>query len=130
MRLTLEKKERLNNRSLIRHLYTGGNIFHLSPFRVIWLPLREKTGDCFQLLISVPKSNIRLATGRNQIRRRIREAYRLNKGILREAVAKGAPAAAFCITYTSREILPFSTIQEKIILILQRLLKENEKVTR
>jgi ribonuclease P protein component len=97
---------------------------------VAWLPTEESAPAPFQFLISVPKSQVPLAADRNKIRRRIREAYRLNKGILREGDLQGAPGAAFCIIYRSHEILPFTKIQEKIILILHRLLKENEKVTR
>ncbi len=130
MKHTFEKKERLNRKSLIQRIFSGGHTFHVPPFRVTWLAAGEMAPAPFQVMISVPKSHIRLAVDRNLIRRRIREAYRLNKMILGEAGGKSETPAAFCITYTSREILSFSAIQGKIILILQRLIKENEKVTR
>jgi len=80
-------------------------------------------------MIRVPKSNFRKAVDRNKIKRRIREAYRLNKQIIQESVSELPHPVIISISYTAKEILPFAIIQEKIILILQRLMKENEKVT-
>lgn len=59
----------------------------------------------------------------------MREAYRLNKQILLKSLSAPSHPMILCISYTAKEILPFAIIQEKIILILQRLIKENEKVT-
>jgi len=115
--------------ALIRKLFTDGHSFTLFPFRVTWLYPEESIPASLQVLISVPKSNLRLATDRNKVRRRTREAYRLNKQILQESVSKIPHSMIFCISYTAKEILPSAIIQEKIILILQRLIKENEKVT-
>jgi ribonuclease P protein component len=81
-----------------------------------------------QLLISVPKLNLRKAVQRNKIKRRIREAYRLNKGILYDDLMERQQQMALCIIYTSKEILPSSLIREKIILLLQRLRKGHANV--
>ncbi len=82
-----------------------------------------------QLLISVPKYNFRKAVDRNLIRRRIREAYRMNKQVIHDSLHGNGRHMLLCITYTAKEIVPFGLIQEKIILLLQRLNEENEKVT-
>jgi ribonuclease P protein component len=82
-----------------------------------------------QVLISVPKQNLRKAISRNRIKRRIREAYRMNKGILYEALTERQQQMAFCITYTEKEILPSTLIREKIKLLLQRLRNEHAQIT-
>jgi ribonuclease P protein component len=82
-----------------------------------------------QILISVPKQNLRKAIDRNKIKRRIREAYRINKGILYEALTERQQQMIFCITFTSKEILPSSLITEKIKLLLQRLRNEHAQIT-
>jgi len=129
VKFTFTKQERLSHHSLISSVFSDGHSFFLFPFRVTWLHPEKTLPASIQLLISVPKSNLRLAIDRNLVKRRIREAYRLNKNILQESVSSTRHPMALCLLYTAKEILPFTLIQEKIILILQRLIKENEKVT-
>jgi ribonuclease P protein component len=82
-----------------------------------------------QVLISVPAQIIRKAVLRNRIKRRIREAWRINKEILYEDLTERQQQMAVCIMYTSKEILPSSLVREKIILILQRLRKGHAKIS-
>lgn len=83
-----------------------------------------------RVLLSVPKHNMRKAVDRNLIRRRMKEAYRRNKHILYSPLSSLHQEMLLCITYNSREILPYALIRDEIIVLLHRLLKENEKVTR
>jgi len=129
MVLTLSKDERLHEFSIIRTLFAEGKVFSVQPFRVTWLRLSGDGKVKDQLMISVPKAIHRKSTDRNLIRRRIREAYRLNKQVLGERLTGGDIPLAFCLTYTSKEILSYSAIQDKIILLLRRLKEECEKGT-
>lgn len=128
MRYTLPRIERLGSRSAIDRLFEQGLTFHIKPFRVIWLPVQEPRIPV-QILVAVPKSHLRSAVKRNQVKRRIKEAYRQNKHILNEFCMRSSLHLQVCVVYTSKEIEPSPVIQEKIILILHRLIKENEKVT-
>ena len=87
------------------------------------------SGVSVQLLVSVPKHRQRKATDRNLLKRRIREAYRINKQPLLDSLALSGRKIVLSITYTATEIMEFGPVQAKIILILQRLIRENEKVT-
>jgi len=82
-----------------------------------------------QVLMSVPKYNFKKAVDRNLLKRRMKEAFRLNKQSLCDSLLANQNHLAACFTFTAKEILAFDLIQQKIILILQRLMKENEKVT-
>jgi ribonuclease P protein component len=82
-----------------------------------------------QVLMSVPKYNFKKAVDRNLLRRKMKEVYRKNKSILYDYLTPKEQQMALCISYSDKEIVPFSLIQEKIILLLQRLILENEKVT-
>jgi len=125
MKQTFTKDERLCKKILIAKLFQEGNSFYTYPFRVTFINTEIPVIFPAQILISVPKHNLHQAIDRNKIKRRVRESYRINKGILYEDLAERHQQLAFCITYTAKEILPSSLIREKIILLLQRLRKEN-----
>jgi ribonuclease P protein component len=87
-RYTLDKSERLCSKKLIERLFGGGNkSFPAFPLRVVYMPLapEENTADA-SILISVPKKRFKHAVKRNQVKRQVREAYRLNKHILLDAL--------------------------------------------
>lgn len=112
------KSERLHKRNSIQELFNRGSSFYLSPFKVLFL---VNTDDCthHQVLFSVPKRNFKRAVDRNLIKRRMREAYRLNKHTIHES-----PTIQIAYIYTHKEILAFNQIQEKLIETLKRLVKE------
>lgn len=127
MRQTFRKDERLRKKILITSLFQEGSSFFVYPFRVTWLNATVPGSYPAQLLVSVPKPVIRKAVNRNKIKRRMREAYRKNKFILYEFLAQNRGSVILAITYTSKEILPYELLQEKIIVLLQRLRTEYAK---
>jgi ribonuclease P protein component len=129
MRQTFSLDERLRSHRMISSLFANGSTFHLKPFRVTWMLESLDTTSPVQVLMSVPKYNFRKAVHRNLIRRRMKEAYRINKHIIYNFLVAKRQQMTLCITYTAKEIVPFDLIQGKIILLLQRLTEEDEKVT-
>ena len=129
MKQTFTKDERLCRKILIARLFREGHSFFIHPFRIMYLETGIPVSFPVQLLISVPKQHIRKAVHRNKIKRRIREAWRINKEILYEDLRGKNVQMAVCVVYTAKEVLPSGLISEKIILLLQRLRKGHEKVT-
>ena len=87
-RYTLAKAERLCSKKLIERLFSGGNnSFPAFPLRVVymWISSEEGTADA-SMMISVPKKRFKHAVKRNSVKRQVREAYRLNKHILLDAM--------------------------------------------
>lgn len=88
-RYTLDKSERLCSKKLIERLFAGGNkSFPAFPLRVVYMWVEpEDVGADVSILISVPKKRFKYAVKRNQVKRQIREAYRLNKYTVIDALS-------------------------------------------
>ena len=114
---SFKKAERLAGEKHIKELFEKGSSFHLYPFRVLSLPNPEPNVPINQVLISVSKRNFKRAVDRNLIKRRIREAYRLQK----EQIAGNSLLLAF--VYTAKEIEPFQAIKDKLFLVLEKIKK-------
>src|SRR5690606_9991392 len=78
----LQKNERLHSKKSIKELFDKGSSFFIYPFKVLYLPLNDGHAETNQVLFSVSKRKIKKAVHRNYIKRRMKEAYRLNKAIL------------------------------------------------
>jgi ribonuclease P protein component len=128
MNQTFTKDERLSSKVLIKKLFDEGEKWNFFPFRVIVLKLPIPYNYPVQLLISVPRSIYRKAVDRNRIKRLIRESYRKNKYLLYESLEEKQIQILVCFQYTAKVILSFELIQEKIIVLLQRLKEKNAEI--
>ena len=81
-RFTLKKEERLCSHTVIEKLFSEGESFFIFPFKVVFI-IRKKD-DCVsaQAAFAVPRKVCKRAVDRNAVKRKMREAYRLNKQIL------------------------------------------------
>lgn len=120
-RFFLKKEERLNSRKQIEHLFSGGETFNIYPIKVIYRD-SDYPGDFpAKVAFAVSKKLFKKAVDRNLIKRRMREAYRLNKQILLSD-DKYSKKDIFFI-YTGREITGFANIENSMKHCLSRLLK-------
>lgn len=118
---TFGKPERLCSKKQIKELFNRGSSFYVYPFKVIYLPNSDQSNTNSQILISVPKRNFKKAVDRNKIKRRVKEAYRLNKQHF-TSIAENPLLIAYI--YTAKESLDYQRIQEKLKDTLQRLSSE------
>ncbi len=70
--------------------------------------------DASRIVVSVPKRLFKRAVKRNLLKRRIREAYRRQKGLI------SAPVDILFI-YTAPEVLPYEVIYADMTAILQKI---------
>ncbi|NQV02178.1 MAG: ribonuclease P protein component [Bacteroidia bacterium] len=129
MKETFSKEERLCRQKQIQQLFATGLSVSASQLKARWLFSSFPATFPVQIMIAVPKASFPKASDRNLIRRRIKEGYRKNKSLLYESLATTGRQMDIVITYTSRKILPYSGIEEKIIVLLQRLKNENENAS-
>jgi len=124
---TFNKKERLSGKIIISKLFSEGSGFFVYPFKVVWMSSNSESNPSARLLISVPKSNLKKAVDRNLVKRRIREAYRKNKDPLLMFFSDKKTQCIFAIVYVGKEIMKYDELEQKIIILIQRLLDEYEK---
>lgn len=124
---TFRKKERLTNKKLIDELFAKGRGFVVSPIRIKYIEIPLPTDFPVQVLITVSKRKIKKAYRRNLMKRRIREAFRKNKHLLYEWLEQNNRQCALLLLYRTNELLSYQDVEAKIIVILQRLLREYKK---
>ena len=72
-----------------------------------------------EILFSTPKKFLKRANKRNKVRRRMREAYRLNKELLLTSENPRQIQAA--LIYSSKEVVDYKTIENATKRILEKL---------
>ena len=85
----LYKSEKLCSKIEIERLYAQGSSIIAYPLRAVWVAVPAREGKhpvAARFLISIPKKRIRHAVDRVLLRRRTREAYRLNRHLLDDVV--------------------------------------------
>ena len=118
---TLYKAERLNRKKVIEKMFAGSSCsFSLFPLRVVYMPVEDLDAPV-SILISVSKRRFKRAVKRNAVKRRIREAYRLNKQPLLEAVQCHGCCLAVAFIYLSDRVFDSSLIAERMRLALKRM---------
>jgi ribonuclease P protein component len=118
---TLRKPERLNRKKVIEKMFAGGSrSFSVFPLRVVYLPVGELDAPV-SILVSVSKRHFKRAVKRNRMKRRIREAYRVNKQELLNVLAQKQIRLAVAFIYLSDDLVAFSVIEERMKTALARI---------
>ena len=109
------KAEKLTGKKNIEELFRYGSSIFLHPFLVKYLYANTPV---HRILITVPKKKIKRAVDRNLIKRRMREAYRLNKHLI-----YAQPEAFYHVgfIYQDTKVLSYAEIEEKLVILLKRL---------
>lgn len=118
------KEERIVSRRLIETLFGGGNSRSMAafPLRLVYMPI-ERSGNtaAVQVLISVSKRHFKRAVKRNRVKRQIREAYRLNKQSLVEALqVMPDKALALAFIWQSDELYSSAAVTASMKVLLDR----------
>ena len=115
MRASLSKNDRLHRQKRIDYLFAAGKSAVSYPIRVVAVPAADDLLDArepaLQTLFSVAKKRFKRAVQRNRHKRRMREAYRLEK-----AVADWNPSTPvwLALQYIGNEEIPLPELRTAI----------------
>ncbi len=110
---TLSKEERLCGKTTVSALISDGKWGTTPHLRFCWAAGRD-TG-LNRLMVSVPKKFFKRAVKRNLLKRRMREAYRLQKELLT------ATGVDLMLAYSHPEVADFAVLYAEVTEILQRI---------
>lgn len=122
-RYTLGKAHKLCSQTAIETLFAtrrDGCSMLAYPLRAVWAetPGGYTQTERVEFLISVPKRKLRHAVDRVKMRRRIREAYRLNHG---EIAGEEGPRLQLAFIYVADHLEHYSRIERAMKRILAAL---------
>ena len=89
------------------------------PLRAVWRENASRsTGSSIQFLISIPKKRLRHAVDRVKMRRRVREAYRLNRVNL---TIDENTKIDLAFIYVANDLKDYQAVEKAVVKILQKI---------
>jgi ribonuclease P protein component len=110
-RYTFKKEERIYIQKEIDLLFEKGLSFVVHPLRVVYVEKQPVSNVEAAILVSVPKKKFKRAVKRNRIKRLIREAYRLNKQILRQKLLEKGKRLLIGFIFIENKLSDWETIE-------------------
>jgi len=95
--------------------------------RLFWSAHPPETADSapVQFTVSVAKKNFKSAVARNRIKRKVREAWRLNKHRLYRKLEGNPQQYACMVLYVAKEDLPLAQIEKAMQTMIHLFYKKN-----
>ena len=118
------KSEHLCGEKRIARLFTQGEAFIAYPLRVVFLLEAKKDTEFVSAMVSVPKKRFKRAVKRNLLKRRMREAYRLNKTELMVKMEEKQLQLHIAFNYVSNDLLEFDKIEKKMKIAIEKILEK------
>lgn len=119
---TLKREERLRGNISTGRLFSQGQSGFIYPFRYYFITDDAEAATA-SILVSIPKKLFKRAVKRNLLKRRTREAYRLNKSILLSSEYSYTKATNIAFVYAAKEALDYGIIENGIKRILTSVAK-------
>lgn len=126
----IKRGERLKSKKTIDSLFSGANSVSKFPLLLLWKEVDLKTKkESFpvQFTVSVAKKKFKNAVDRNFVKRRIREAYRLNKPSFYENLVDDNRQFAFMFIFTGKQLEDSAKIKVAMKNVLDKFLEQKEK---
>ncbi|MBN2613287.1 MAG: ribonuclease P protein component [Bacteroidales bacterium] len=126
-RFFFRKSERIHEKTLIQKLFTQGKTIIIPPFRVQLLVSEAEANPPARILISIPKKVIRKAVKRNLLKRRIREAYRLNSHKFKDYLSAKKISLSLGFIYVEGQVADYHSIEKSLLVVLDSVIGKIER---
>ncbi len=121
LKFTYSKKEKLKSKALIDQLFAEGQSVSAFPLRLVYLGTTFDEAIMAKTGVSVSKRHFKSAVDRNKIKRLMREAYRLNKGMFFNNLTT---PHAFMILYIGKDKPSFVVVEKKMKQLFEKFSKQ------
>ena len=111
---TLGKNERLKSRKSIEKIFNEGKKMSLPPYRIFYSINISAEKSLLLFGVGVSSKNFKRAVDRNKIKRLTREAYRMQKQLLKEIITKKNFHLEVFFIYTGKELPVYNDIYKKV----------------
>lgn len=116
MSQSFHKTERLKSKIIFDELIASGLSVKKYPFILVWKKLNVDQSYPIKIAFSVSKKRFPLAVERNEIKRKIREAYRLKKSGIYANLNNNY---AVLLIYTTKKKIKRDFLNNKLTLIFE-----------
>ena len=115
-KLKYTKNDRLINKKIIQQVLKKGKSVNVFPFYVKYLQTDILASSKTKIIFSIPKKKIKKAVNRNKLKRRCREAFRLNR-----ITENNQTYTKIIFIYTDTNIATYKTIELSINITLSKI---------
>jgi ribonuclease P protein component len=117
---TFNKQERLYGKKAIDLLFDKGSSLTQQPIKLVYKSALSSQLYPSKAMFVAPKKKFKRAHDRNLLKRRMREAYRLNKNELYAKLSEKGKKINCAFIYLSNKIEDFETIDKSIKALLNQ----------
>jgi len=125
---TFRKQDKLKSSLSIETLYRANQFMVLYPLKCYFLfsELKESQ-SAIRVAFTVPKKTFKNAVQRSVLKRRMREAYRLNfRKILETIINQNVQQLQLLIIYIGKEMVDYGTIEKNMQTLLQKICNKTD----
>lgn len=128
MRAHIRKQERLKQEKIIRQLFSARQTLRSYPLLLFYSIDSQVMAPGLKVLFSVSRRNFKTAAGRNLLRRRMREAFRLNRQAMTEKLTEKGFMLTAGFVYQASQPENYRTIESAMQRILSQLTALTDKM--
>ena len=95
-------------------LFSKGKSKIITPIKLVWLTSPVNLKYPAQVMFVVPKKQFKNANDRNKLKRRMREAYRLNKTTFYKSLINSGIKIILAVIYTEKSTAEYVVIEKAL----------------